>query len=150
MLADRWSDYVTLQMNFVPNSLLNDVPVRNRRWLWPWDKLLCRVALSGAHRRKDTSTHIGVTAATVYKLIDGKRTVRAIADEFVLRHGTPPKVTLQEVVKVIITLAQLGLISSTAPDGRTKPYGPVWLCDFATALLKQLAGRIKATFSRKA
>lgn len=149
LLADHWSGYVTHRMNFIPNSLLNDVPVRNRNWLWPWDKLLCRVALRGAHDRKETSTHDGVKATTVYKLINGQRTVRAIADELVRRHGAPPQITLQEVVKVIITLAQLGLISSATPDGQTKPYGLVWLRDFAIALLKQLSRRIKTNFNLK-
>lgn len=146
VLAERWSDYVTQQMNFVPNSLRNDVPVRNRRWLWPVDKQLCRTALRRALRREDPPTDIGVTVSAVYELIDGERTVQGIADEFVHQHGTPPKMTLQEVVKVVITLAQLGLISSTAPDGQTKPYGLMWLLERAVRLTRLLAWRIRETF----
>jgi hypothetical protein len=150
LLPERWSEYVTTNMNFVPKSLLDDVPVRNRICLWPWDKLLCRVELNSALRTQGMLPNTSVTAPKVYELIDGKRTVRAIANEIVRRHGTLPKVTLQEAVKVVITLAQLGLISSAKPNGHTKSYGLRWLCDFAIALLKQLAGRTVTTFNRKA
>ncbi|MBM4086828.1 MAG: B12-binding domain-containing radical SAM protein [Planctomycetes bacterium] len=149
VLAERWSDYVTRQMNFVPNSLLNDVPVRNRRWLNPLDRLFCRVALSRAARVTHLPPDIGVSAPTVYPLIDGTRTVRAIADEFVRVRGTPPKTTLQEIVKVIIALAQLGLIGSAAPNGQTKPYGLAWLLGLAFTQLRRYIACIQTTVSRK-
>lgn len=150
MLAEHWSDYVTQQMNFIPNSLLNNVPVRNQRRLWPWDKLLFRIELSNALSVQGMSTNTCVTASNVYELIDGERTVQGIADEFIRGHGTLPKITLQEVVKVIITLAQLGLISSAKPNGQTKAYGFIWLLDLAVKQLIHLAGRILLTFKHKA
>lgn len=146
VLADSWSSYMTDRMTFVPNSLLNDVPVRNRRFLWPVDRFLCYVALRGRTSRfEDASLDTHVTCAKVYGLIDGKRTVQDIADALVGLNSVSSKVILKDVVKVVITLAQLGLISSAKPGGQTKPYGVVWLVRWVINATNYFVGRVRGS-----
>jgi anaerobic magnesium-protoporphyrin IX monomethyl ester cyclase len=94
VFCDRWNDYSPGGVSYLPNSLLDDVPALARTELSAPEEYLLR---SG-------------NARAVYELIDGSRSVRAIAN--VIAGGASPALrqALKEVARLVVFFAQRGLI----------------------------------------
>jgi len=137
VFAERWNDYITRNVNYVPNSLLEEVPVRNRPRLTTLDVLLCKFAYREARPRP-----FGVDFERLYQLVDGGASVRRILDRYAADSAEDDKLAFQEGVKGVIIFAQLGLIRAQGEAGATQPYGLRWLVGFVVTQFKRAGRRL--------
>jgi anaerobic magnesium-protoporphyrin IX monomethyl ester cyclase len=132
VLAKEWSDYHHHQINFVPNSLLDDTPVKNMKQLRDQDIPLCLWALydcfwpdfcaSVPEKEQDrTLSKFDEAIRRFWQLADGKRTVREIAESL----ASDPSITSQEAMRfgafICLIFGQLGLIKSNSEKGDVRP-----------------------------
>jgi len=137
VFAERWNDYVTRNVNYIPNSLLDEVPIRSRARLNWLDLLFCRYAYRRARPKP-----FGVDFQRMFRLIDGQITVRDVLHRYAEKSAEDEKSCLQEGIKGIIIFAQLGVIRAKGPLGATRPYGLAWLSGFALGLVRRLKNRL--------
>ncbi len=132
VLTESWSDYHHHQINFVPNSLLDDTPVKNVKQLRRQDIPLCLWALydcfwpdfcaSVPEEKQDQNLLRFEEAIRLFwQLADGKRTAREIAGCLVSDLSISPKEAMRFGVFICLILGQLGLIKSKSEKGDVKP-----------------------------
>ena len=119
LLMSKWSDYMIQQVNFVPNSLLLEKPIKNRfgtnasiiTMLENLKAADVGMALA-EHRIFDTINIYNLIKKIkdVYNSCDGTRNLKEIAEDIARKHCIGFNEALRFVSKNIVIFAQLGLI----------------------------------------
>ncbi|RLC47933.1 MAG: hypothetical protein DRH70_02195 [Candidatus Coatesbacteria bacterium] len=123
VLSKDWADYYHHKINFVPNSLLDDVPIRNVERLRPVDYWICLNAMAGTnyefyHAHQTTMEH-RIRHSQYFKFVkaffdacDGRLTLRQIWRELTTYRGIDSEECLRYTAFTSLILGQLGLIRS--------------------------------------
>ena len=138
VFTKRWSDYVTGNVNYIPNSLLDEVPIRNRARLNCLDLLLCRYGYRDARPKPQ-----GIDYQRLFGLIDGTRTVCEVLDLHAAHFTGQEEAAFQEGAKGILTFAQLGTIRAKGANGHTEPYDLRWSIGAAMTIVRRLNNRLR-------
>ncbi|MBN1594118.1 MAG: cobalamin-dependent protein [Candidatus Coatesbacteria bacterium] len=157
VLAKDWSDYYHHKINFVPNSLLDDVPVRTTKRLRPVDYWICLDAICDTnyefHHINQTIMEHRIEHSRYLKFVraffdacSGQLTLRQIWRELVKYRRLDPEQTLRYVAFCSLILGQLGLIRSAIyqkdidirPKAIDVPVGQKGLIKFG--LFKRISG----------
>lgn len=123
VLAKDWSDYYHHKINFVPNSLLDDVPVQNIDRLRPLDYWICLNAMvgtnyefyhSGQTRLEHKIRHHSYLKfiRPFFNLCQGRLTLRQIWRELTFYLKLDGDEALRYTAFTSLILGQLGLIRS--------------------------------------
>ncbi|MEI6632727.1 MAG: radical SAM protein [Chlamydiota bacterium] len=148
VLAEGLEDYHHHRINFVPNSLLDDVPVRNSPALDLYQYRLCGMALVYSfwsdfnaaipqERQRETLAQYRDSLALFWKLTNGRRALRDIADAVHRRLGVERRQAVRFVAFTALILGQTGVITSAVHDAGMKR--PVVI----VAAMDQIAGCVK-------
>lgn len=146
VLAEGLEDYHHHRINFVPNSLLDDVPVRRIRALDLYWYRLCGLALTYSFwsdfnaavppdAQRALLARYRDTIALFWRMSDGRRPLREIADAVHRRLGVERRQAVRFVAFISLVLGQTGVIASASERG-TRPV-------IAAAAMEQLAGGLK-------
>ena len=138
VFTKRWNDYVTGNVNYIPNSLLDEVPLRNRRRLNSLDLLLCRYGYRDARPKP-----LGIDYQRLYGLIDGTRTVREILGLYASSFAGEEEAAFQEGCKGILIFAQLGTIRAKGENGQAEPYDLRWFIGLTMTFVRRLNNRLR-------
>ena len=123
ILAENWNDYTHFEINFVPNSVLNEVPVKNRGSVRPEDYLFVirgqidarydefPLTESKITRLKKIMLHIKMTKY-FYSLCNGNNTVLQIGKKISKKYNISFKRAIQFAAFVTTTFGQSGMIKS--------------------------------------
>ena len=133
VLAERLEEYHHHRINFVPNSLLDDIPARNIRALDLYQYRLCRYALWYScwddfnaavprDRQRETLARYRDFLSFFWRLCDGRNTIRQIAAAAGRRAGVEPRQAVRFAAFTALILGQTGVIVSAIHDaGRRRP-----------------------------
>ncbi|HNW93990.1 MAG TPA: radical SAM protein, partial [bacterium] len=126
VFAGGWPDYYHHRVNFLPNSLLDDVPRRNACRLCNLDYwLVARAAVSGYYRMIPARASLGLrlrrlaAAANLtrawWQLTDGRHRVRDILAAVEHRFFAERQDTVSVSAIIVLVLAQRGVLAGTTP-----------------------------------
>ncbi len=130
VLSMDWSEYNHHTVNFVPHSLLSDVPVRRKPFLGENDYILCVKAAWGWMYElypdkqpflRQFLKRCGFLyfVRRFFAFCDGRRTLKDVVEKIAKILGIPLKKSLQYAVITTIVLSQLGVLgSAVSSDGR--------------------------------
>jgi radical SAM superfamily enzyme YgiQ (UPF0313 family) len=135
-LSRDWKDYSTSQINFIPYSLLQDVPVQTTRDLSP--KYVLRVVITSLYQHnlfskvslfKKLKMMLVLTEFTllIHKLCRSQSTLEDIAAEISQEKKIDYTLSLEMVSFLALLLAQLGLIKSRDSQRLVAPYPDIFL-----------------------
>lgn len=127
VLARGWGDYYHHRINFVPRSLLDDVPARNLGALGPLHYRLCNFVLQVAlwdvfnegrplEDRRAAATRYRDFLAAFWRHCNGRRSVRDICEEAGRRCGVSREEGLAFGALTCLVLGQTGVIVSAIHD----------------------------------
>jgi hypothetical protein len=123
VLSDGWGDHFHFCVNFLPNSLLNDIPKATLKHLsisgyllTTFQAVLCRYPAfpyddSLFTRLRKIIRHFLMLHA-YYKLCTGKLTVKEIGERILYKFGIDSKESMRFTGFATLELAQMGLIKS--------------------------------------
>lgn len=130
VLVEKWRDYVTSNVNFVPRTLLNEKPEKTLRWLRISDSMKTTKELS---RSEDFSLiDMNVAIDTLkkirffYKNCNGINSIENINDKMLVRFNMEYKEALAFTMKIVVIMSQLGLIKPSNMDEYPKEIIPDW------------------------
>lgn len=161
VLAEGLEDYHHHRINFVPNSLLDDVPVRNSPALDLYQYRLCAMALTYSFWAEFNAAvpldaqrlllaKYRDTLALFWKLANGGRTLRAIADAVHRRRGVERRQAVRFVAFTALVLGQTGVITSAVHDaGRERRVVTVATMDQVSGGLKPLGEEMPGSAARR-
>lgn len=123
VLAKNWADYYHHKINFVPNSLLADVPIQNLAKLRPVDYWVCLNAMAGTnyefYHAHQTNTEHKIRHArylrfveAFFNLCNGRQTLRQMWRTLATYLSIEADETLRYIAFTSLILGQLGLIRS--------------------------------------
>ncbi|MBN2207887.1 MAG: B12-binding domain-containing radical SAM protein [Candidatus Coatesbacteria bacterium] len=123
VLAKDWADYYHHKINFVPNSLLDDVPIRNIDELGPVDYWICVNAMDGTnyefHHEHQTTMERRIKHARYLKFVkaffascNGRLTLRQMWRELTAYQRLDADESLRYLAFTSLMLGQRGLIRS--------------------------------------
>ena len=128
VLADSWDDYYHHQINFVPRSLLQDVPVKNARELGGLHYELCNFVIQVAFwsdfnvsksldsKRKTLARYRGFLTL-FWRYCNGRNTMEGICARAASRAGLDRREAIRFGALTSLVLGQLGVIKSAVYDG---------------------------------
>ena len=131
VLVDGLEDYYHHRINFVPNSLLDDIPMRNIKRLDLYYYRLCSFALTYSFW-SDFNASVPVDAQKAilsdyrdslnlfWKLSDGRRSIRDISLIVHSKLGIERKQAVRFCAFTALILGQIGVIKSAADDRNRK------------------------------
>ena len=131
-LAERWEDYHHHRINFVPNSLLEDVPVRNVRRPRDLDLSLALWALYDCFwpdfcasvpekNQAQTLARFEEAVPRFWRLANGRRTLREIVERMAPQCSLSRKEALQFGAFICLIFGQLGIIMSRKEKDDVRP-----------------------------
>ncbi len=150
-IVKRWQDYSTRNINFIPLSLLSDVPVSTNRNLNP--KYLLRIVLTSLQQRgleSSNSIFKKIQQALIwsnlsfsfYRLCRGELNMEEISERISGEYNLDVNLSLKATAFMGILMAQLGLIRSKDNAAPVCPYEDVFakfgLGKFMIILFSQL------------
>ncbi|MDD5557610.1 MAG: radical SAM protein [bacterium] len=132
VLAEGWEQYHHHEINFVPRSLLGDVPARNAAEMGEYHYRLCnfaaQVVLWGdfnrsvpVARQREVLTRLRDFLDLFWRSCDGRRTVMDICARAMRRQGLSRKDAIRFGALACLVLGQVGLIVSAADADRGAP-----------------------------
>jgi hypothetical protein len=163
VLVEKWQDYVTTNVNFVPRGLLDERPIRNLKRLRMTDSMKIIRELG---RIEDFSlVDMKVIIDTLKKIrffyqnCNGKNSLEEICGKMLQRFDIGYKDSLSSTMKIAVILSQLGLIKpddmvqypeKILPDWQKRFYGIdsnlnmniYLLFDFFSIITKNITKRI--------
>jgi radical SAM superfamily enzyme YgiQ (UPF0313 family) len=127
VLADGLEDYYHHRINFAPNTLLDDLPCRNAARLTLFHYRLCTFALTWSfwsdfnaavplERQRAELADYRDCLALFWKLSNGKRALRAIAEETHRKLAIDRKQAIRFCAFIALVLGQTGVIVSARDD----------------------------------
>ena len=127
VLVDRMEDYHHHRINFVPNSLLDDIPLRNMEKLDLYYYRLCTFALTWSfwsdfnagvplEQQRAVLSAYRDLLHLFWKLSNGKRSLRDISAVACRRLGLNYKQTVRFCAFTALILGQIGAIKSAVDD----------------------------------
>jgi len=127
VLVEKWDDCFHHNINFIPNSLLDDVPIKTRSHLKPNDYIVAvnsawagiwtfaSYSLPRFERALEQWEYVKFISSFFIRC-DGNSTVRKIAEEVSDFYNMDKKKSFQYAAFSSLVLAQLGLIRSSLYD----------------------------------
>jgi radical SAM superfamily enzyme YgiQ (UPF0313 family) len=113
VLVENWQDYVTSNVNFIPNELLNEKPVRTLKRLRISDSIIIiREMRQLEDLARTTKNHFDILTKIqfFYKYCNGKNSVEDISYRIGKRFNLVNRDALAHTVKIVVIMSQLGLI----------------------------------------
>lgn len=136
VLVESWSDYVTSNVNFMPRTLLDEMPRRTLGRLRASDMMVILKAYSKFEKfgifDMRAILNYQRRIRTFYRLCDGTNSMESISKEMGKRFGMASKEALAFTAKIMVILSQLGLIKphnmekypqTIVPDWQKRFYG---------------------------
>ncbi len=136
VLVKTWGDYVTCNVNFIPKTLLSERPRRTLKRLRTSDMMVILKAYSklekfGIFDMRTIMDH-HERLRFFYRLCDGENSMEDIGKAIKMRYSMGEKEAITYTAKIIVILAQLGLIEphdigkypqKIEPDWQKRFYG---------------------------
>ncbi|MEW6009211.1 MAG: radical SAM protein [Candidatus Omnitrophota bacterium] len=134
-LVKRWQDYSTSNINFIPFSLLRDIPINTNRYFGP--EYLLRIVLSSLqHRGLWNSNSISKKienaliwanlTLSLYQRCCGELSIEDIAKKMASEYNIDFNLSLKASAFISVLLAQLGLIKSEGSNAPVSPYKSIF------------------------
>jgi radical SAM superfamily enzyme YgiQ (UPF0313 family) len=123
LLVSQWKDFLPSNITFIPNSLLNEIPIKNIPYLSNGDIMIIftynwRGTVNIFDKIADKLKFIS-HIRDMYLLIDGKLTNDGLINKLYRRHGGEYIYWARLVIKNIIIMSQCGLIRSNEMTSTT-------------------------------